>query len=97
MSVEVTEHGTIIDGDSIAIARLMTLRAGVKLEARGIRVSKGRSCMAIVKKEFGLKGNRAKVLSFLDEHIMDLMNRSTDRQYLPEAMTGLMTMMEEKL
>ena len=79
MSVEVNEHGTIsMDGDSIAIARLMTLRAGVKLEARGIRVSKGRSCMAIVKKEFGLKGNRAKVLSFLDEHIMELMNRSKE-------------------
>ena len=92
MSVEVNEHGTIsIDGDSIGIARLMTLRAGVKMEARGIRVSKGRSCMAIVKKEFGLKGNRAKVLSFLDEHIMDLKKQSTDRQYLPEVLK------EEKL
>ena len=79
MSVELNEHGTIsIDGDSIGIARLMTLRAGVKMEGKGIRGSKGRSCMAIVKKEFGLKGNRATVLSFLDEHIMELMNRSKE-------------------
>ena len=46
----------------IQLFRLLTLRAGLKLEIRGLRVSKGRSCFAIIKQEFGLTGSREEVL-----------------------------------
>ena len=46
----------------IQLFRLLTLRAGLRLEIRGLRVSKGRSCFAIIKREFGLTGSREEVL-----------------------------------
>ena len=39
----------MLTGKQIPIARLMTLLKGMELEGLGIRVSKGRSCMTIVK------------------------------------------------
>jgi len=50
--------------DQIATARLLTLRAGLKLEMRGLRISKGRSCYAILKSE-GFKGSRESILNQL--------------------------------
>jgi hypothetical protein len=46
----------------IQLFRLLTLRSGLKLEIRGLKVSKGRSCFAIIKQEFGLTGSREEVL-----------------------------------
>ena len=46
--------------------RMLTLRAGLRLEVKGLRRS-GRSFYAIIKKEFGLKGNRENVLAQFDE------------------------------
>tara|TARA_B100001750_G_C14941649_1_gene319111 strand:- start:94 stop:297 length:204 start_codon:yes stop_codon:yes gene_type:complete len=60
---------TMLTGEQIPIYRLMTLYKGIELEGHGIKVSKGRSCLAIVKKEFGWKGNRAKILNLLAEEI----------------------------
>jgi hypothetical protein len=53
----------------IQLFRLLTLRAGLRLEIRGLRVSKGRSCFAIIKQEFGLKGSREEVLEQFSEAI----------------------------
>ena len=62
----------ITEPNQIALDRLLTLRAGLRLEIRGLKVSKGRSCYAIIKQEFGLKGDRASVLeqfeNYLSEH-----------------------------
>ena len=62
----------ITEPNQIALYRLLTLRAGLRLEIRGLKVSKGRSCYAIIKQEFGLKGDRASVLeqfeNYLSEH-----------------------------
>jgi hypothetical protein len=52
--------------DDIAMFRLLALRSGLKLEIRGLRRS-GRSCYAIIKKEFGLKGTKQEVLEQFDE------------------------------
>lgn len=52
--------------DDIATFRLLALRSGLKLEIRGLRRS-GRSCYAIIKKEFGLKGTKQEVLEQFDE------------------------------
>ena len=59
----------MLTGKQIPIARLITLLKGMELEGSGIRVSKGLSCMRIVKKEFGWKGNRAKIMTLLADHI----------------------------
>ena len=60
---------TMITGKQIPIYRLKVLLKGIELEGKGIKVSKGRSCLAIVKKEFGWKGNREKILNLLAEEI----------------------------
>ena len=60
---------TMLTGDQIPVYRLIVLLKGIELEGNGIKVSKGRSCLAIVKKEFGWKGNRAKILNLLAEEI----------------------------
>ncbi|MAH51021.1 hypothetical protein CMI37_34715 [Candidatus Pacearchaeota archaeon] len=59
---------TVLVGNQIELARLLTLRAGIELEGKGLR-RRGRSCLAIVKSEFGWKGNRAKILARLSRHI----------------------------
>jgi hypothetical protein len=48
--------------DEIAAYRLLVLQKGLSLETKGIKMSRGRSCYAIIKDEFGLKGNKIKVL-----------------------------------
>ncbi len=54
--------GSIVTGQKdIGNARLITMRVGMRLEAKGIKMSKGRSLLAQVKDEFGLKGSRQTV------------------------------------
>lgn len=48
--------------------RLVALRGAVRLEALGLK-RRGRSATSIVKAEFGIKGNRDKVIAFLDGEI----------------------------
>ena len=71
MSVERDTYGTVtFTGDDIQIFRLFTLRAGLALEAdTGMRMTRGRSCYAIVKQEYGFKGNKHRVLEQLDEFL----------------------------
>lgn len=45
--------------------RLLTLRQGLKLEIQGIRVTRGTTCYAILKK-MGYRGSRASVLTQMD-------------------------------
>jgi hypothetical protein len=63
---------TTLTGNQINKFRLMTLQKGIELEGKGLKVSRGRSCMAIVKKEFGWTGNRNKILVLLTDHIKDM-------------------------
>lgn len=49
--------------------RLLQLRGAVRLESLGMRHSSGRSVTALAKREYGLKGNRAKVLEQLNAMI----------------------------
>ena len=50
--------------EQIEAYRLATLRQGLKLEIRGMRISKGRTCYAILK-SMGYKGTREQVLAQL--------------------------------
>ena len=53
---------------NIALWRLLTMKAALKLEVAGMRHSHG-SVYALVKREFGFKGNKARVLEQLTAHI----------------------------
>lgn len=62
---------TLTTPDQIQAYRMLTLLKGLQLECKGFRMS-GRSCYAIIKKEFNLKGNRASVLAQFTELTKDL-------------------------
>ena len=65
--------GFIITGkDNINLARLLTLRAGLKIEIAGMKVRRGRTCYSMIKEEFNLKGNKQKVLTQFDDIIKEM-------------------------
>tara|TARA_R100001082_G_C4356636_1_gene157202 strand:- start:1216 stop:1455 length:240 start_codon:yes stop_codon:yes gene_type:complete len=69
MSTWFVKTGGVITGKAIPLYRLHVLRKGIYLEGKGLKLSRGRSCLAIVKKEFGWKGNREKILGMLNAEI----------------------------
>ena len=60
---------SVITGDDIPAFRLCVLRAGLRFEIRtGMRVSnKTPKCSTIVRREFGFKGNPARLLAQLEQ------------------------------
>lgn len=46
--------------------RLRTLHSALKLEAKGMKRSRGPTAYSIIKKELGLQGSRQKVLDQLE-------------------------------
>jgi len=50
-------------------ARILTLRSALKLECKGLKMSRGRSAYSIVKEEFGFRGSKVKVLAQLNEYV----------------------------
>ena len=61
MAIEVTETGAmVITGGEIQVYRLLTLRHALQVETIGLRLTHGRSALAIVKAETGLKARTAK-------------------------------------
>ena len=57
--------------EQIDAARLITLRGALKLELLGMK-RRGRSAYAIIKDEFGLKGNKQSVYNQFDEIVNDI-------------------------
>ena len=53
--------------EQIAHFRLLTLRQGLKLELAGLKMSRGESAYAIIKRELGLKGSRLSVFNQLSQ------------------------------
>ena len=54
--------------EQIRLARYITLLRGLKLEIdTGLSMSRGRTCYAIIKSEFNMKGNKKKVYQQLLE------------------------------
>ena len=64
MTLETFDNGGyIVTGDSIPTYRLLMLRHALKMELKGLRISSHRpSAYSTIKKEFGLKGSKLKVL-----------------------------------
>lgn len=48
--------------EAINAYRNQVLLRGLQAEVRGMKLTRGRSCYAVIKEEFGLKGNKKKVL-----------------------------------
>lgn len=78
MPIEITKGATILTGDGISLYRMLTLLSGLKLEVKGMRLTRGRTCYAIVKEEYGLKGNKQKVLDQFQK-IVDQANSQVER------------------
>jgi hypothetical protein len=57
---------TILTGNQIEHARVLTLRTMLKLEIQGLKMSRGPTAYSILKK-MGYKGSREKVLIELNE------------------------------
>ena len=47
----------------IALYRLATLRTALKLEARGLKMSKGPTALSVLRKDYGYKGQRDAILA----------------------------------
>jgi hypothetical protein len=63
MPIEIHEGGTTITGkDGIAFYRMAALKGALSLEIKGLRMRRGVSAYAIIKREFGLRGSRERVL-----------------------------------
>jgi len=54
--------------DGIAFARLAALKGALKLETLGMK-RRGPSALSILKREYGYKGSRAKVLAAVEADI----------------------------
>ena len=67
--IEFHGGGYMITGEHIPLYRLMVMVSGLRMEAKGYRMGRGRTCYAIAKSEFGFKGNKAKVLAQLEKHV----------------------------
>ena len=64
---------TVITGkENIQAYRLMVLRTGLKAEINGMRLTRGRTCYAVIKEEFGLRGNKQNVLNQYEDLLRDL-------------------------
>jgi hypothetical protein len=60
----------IISGKENVLAyRQKVMLAGLKLETKGMKMSRGPSCYAMAKKEFGFKGSKQKVYEQLKAHL----------------------------
>jgi len=58
----------MITGENIPKARKLILLSGLKLEIKGMTRSRNlKSCYAIIKEEFNLKGNKEKVYNQFKE------------------------------
>ncbi|PHQ84132.1 MAG: hypothetical protein COB65_06330 [Thalassobium sp.] len=65
---------TMLTGNQIHKARLLALQSAMNLEAKGIRMTRGKTATAIVKAEFGFKGNRSKIQAQLQTVIDSMSN-----------------------
>lgn len=51
--------------------RLIVLASALKLETKGLYASRGRSAYTIIKKEFGLKGSKERVLEQFENLLIE--------------------------
>lgn len=72
MPIEHKKGSTMITGDSIDFFRLLAQRGAVKLECKGIKMTRGPVVWKRVKAEYGIKGNREAVLAWLEAKVKEM-------------------------
>ena len=55
--------------EKIALYQMLVLRSALKLEIRGLKMSRGRTAYSAIKQIFNIKGSRQKVLDTFNEII----------------------------
>ena len=73
-------NSTMIEGDDIALFQLMALESSLLLETKGLKFSRGLSVYALVKKRYGFKGSKIRVL----EQFNTMLNALRVERGLPE-------------
>ena len=68
MAISVMEDGgfSVTGKDSIELFRLLSLRSALRLEMKGMKMSRGVSASTILKREYGITGQRKTQLPKLD-------------------------------
>ena len=62
--VKVLESGaTLVTGDHIRLMQLISLKQAIVLEGKGVKMTRGASAMSLVKKRYGLEGNRERIIA----------------------------------
>ena len=81
MAIEIHDHSTTITGDDIGVLRLVTMLRGLRMEMAGMRLtSRGPSCYALAKREFGFKGNKSRVFDQLAEVVKSKLVAKTEAE-----------------
>jgi GTP cyclohydrolase FolE2 len=71
--------GVIIEGkEDIALMRLLTLQSALRLESKGIRMSRQMSALAVAKRDYGLKGSRVKITAAIDKLVTEAKARRVE-------------------
>ena len=71
---------TLIAGvENVAVANMLRQKAALKLEANGLRASRGRSVYSYVKKTYGLRGNKKSVYT----QFCELCEKAKAGEYIP--------------
>lgn len=61
MTIEFSAGSTAFTGESVKYFQMASLLAGLKLEVKGLK-KKGESCYTKIRRDYGLRGNKQKVL-----------------------------------
>ena len=76
MENNITETAIVADTtEAINVYRILSLKAALGLEAKGMRHSRGFSAYATVKREMKLKGDRMSVLQQLEKIVENLLDK----------------------
>jgi hypothetical protein len=62
---------TLDTPEQIQMARYLTMWSGLKLEVKGLKLTRGVSCYKMIKDTFGLKGSKQKVLDQFETMLED--------------------------
>jgi len=68
-----TNEIPVISGSAIGVFRLKTLISGAKLEQKGMRRN-GQSCLSILKRELGIKGNADRIIAIAEKSLANVAN-----------------------
>jgi len=53
--------------DDIHVAQLLVLRSGLKMEIKGMQMSRGKTCYTLIKNRWGVKGSKKSVLAQFED------------------------------